>query len=382
MAQQITNNNSIPTETLNLKTNFVDSKSTNFDSIFNIANKYMDNKSALNSSTSFDSRLAVSNTTYNPIKESYTLKSSSEKNVSTKSDMNNVKTSTNNENAGNTVSTKNYADNSGLKNTHFSDKKTDTKTKISDNKTNQKTTDAKNSQTNENKVSENDTIKNNSNIGNIDNSKSQIKDKNSADDKTIREGISDLVSKYILLSNANDKASDDTSLNLNLEDFSKDDDVDIEMPNIDLKDMDLSKIDIKSEIVQSVLAAQPSTDVAVSQPVVNIDLGVDIDTDLLSVNVDKNVDISNVSTNILQNENSSKDLLSQQMLDELNVKISDVEDSSVNTSILKDNIIDSKELLIKDSLSQQDNISGTLETDNSKNIDNVSENTGIVYENI
>src|SRR5574344_965994 len=112
MAQQITNNNSIPTETLNLKTNFVDSKSTNFDSIFNIAHKYIDNISALNSSTSFDSRLAVSNTTYNPIKESYTVKSSSENNVSVKSDMNNVKTSTNNENTNNAVSTKNYADNS------------------------------------------------------------------------------------------------------------------------------------------------------------------------------------------------------------------------------------------------------------------------------
>ena len=310
MAQQVTNNSLILDSLATTQNSYVDSSVAKFDSVLDVANKTFSKQNDL--LNTINSNNTVSNT------------SSATVNV------------TDNTSANTSVSTTDNSNSTNMTSRVTSD--TDTKS------TSNNTSDTTNQVSNESKVADNA----DKNDTKADTENNQTDDTTDSAQEDVTVSVADIVSKYTYLDNMADNITDNTEIT---------DDTLADTTVSDIENETVNNIvDNVSENTPSIDTTQVTEDLtAIATPVVDTQVS-DIadtntvsldDTDTVTVKVADNL-LSNDDVSLTNEKNIGKDLISQKMVEDLNITIEDVSNSTQAEEVLDDStLMDSTEQAVK-----------------------------------
>lgn len=310
MAQQVTNNSLILDSLATTQNSYVDSSVAKFDSVLDVANKTFSKQNDL--LNTINSNNTVSNT------------SSATVNV------------TDNTSANTSVSTTDNSNSTNMTSRVTSD--TDTKS------TSNNTSDTTNQVSNESKVADNA----DKNDTKADTENNQTDDTTDSAQEDVTVSVADIVSKYTYLDNMADNITDNTEIT---------DDTLADTTVSDIENETVNNIvDNVSENTPSIDTTQVTEDLtAIATPVVDTQVS-DIadtntvsldDTDTVTVKVADNL-LSNDDVSLTNEKNIGKDLISQKMVEDLNITIEDVSNSTQTEEVSNDStLMDSTEQAVK-----------------------------------
>lgn len=310
MAQQVTNNSLILDSLTTAQTSYVDNSVTKFDNVLDVANKTFSKQNDL--LNTINSNNTVSNT------------SSATVNVS------------DNTSANTSVSTTDNSNSTNMASRVTSD--TDTKS------TSNNTSDTTNQVSNDSKVADNA----DKNDTKADTENNQTDDTTDSAQEDVTVSVADIVSKYTYLDNMVDNTTDNTEVT---------DDTLADTTVSDTENETVNNIvDNVSENTPSIDTAQVTEDlVVIATPVVDTQVA-DIadtntasfdDTDAVTVKVADNL-LSNDDVSLTNEKNIGKDLISQKMVEDLNITIEDVSNSTQTEEVSNDSaLMDSTEQAVK-----------------------------------
>lgn len=310
MAQQVTNNSLILDSLATTQNSYVDSSVAKFDSVLDVANKTFSKQNDL--LNTINSNNTVSNT------------SSATVNV------------TDNTSANTSVSTTDNSNSTNMTSRVTSD--TDTKS------TSNNTSDTTNQVSNESKVADNA----DKNDTKADTENNQTDDTTDSAQEDVTVSVADIVSKYTYLDNMADNITDNTEIT---------DDTLADTIVSDIENETVNNIvDNVSENTPSIDTTQVTEDLtAIATPVVDTQVS-DIadtntvsldDTDTVTVRVADNL-LSNDDVSLTNEKNIGKDLISQKMVEDLNITIEDVSSSTQTEEVSNDStLMDSTEQAVK-----------------------------------
>lgn len=294
MAQQVTNNSLILDSLATTQNSYVDSSVAKFDSVLDVANKtFTKQNDLLNDTTSNNTAANISTTT------TVVNNNSSSVDTSTKT---------------NVVDTKSTVVNTNTVSASSSNSTTSSQTQVSDS------------------------------VSETTNSADETEDTVSQD---IAVSVADVVSKYACL--------DDLTVNVDNNVEIVDEAVDTTVPEtVDVEDtlvVDEDSLEDVSDMVDTSKLAENLTDVTtpvVGNQVSNTNIDADVDnTDSVMVKVSDNL-LSKEDANLLNTEkNVGKDLISQKMVEDLNITIEDVSDSQTENVSEDSTLMDSTEQAVK-----------------------------------
>lgn len=309
MAQQVTNNSLILDSLATTQNSYVDSSVAKFDSVLDVANKTFSKQNDL--LNTINSNNTVSNT------------SSATVNV------------TDNTSANTSVSTTDNSNSTNMTSRVTSD--TDTKS------TSNNTSDTTNQVSNESKVADNA----DKNDTKADTENNQTDDTTDSAQEDVTVSVADIVSKYTYLDNMADNITDNTEIT---------DDTLADTTVSDIENETVNNIvDNVSENTPSIDTTQVTEDLtAIATPVVDTQVS-DIadtntvsldDTDTVTVKVADNL-LSNDDVSLTNEKNIGKDLISQKMVEDLNITIEDISDSQIENVSDDSTLMDSTEQAVK-----------------------------------
>ena len=294
MAQQVTNNSLILDSLATTQNSYVDSSVAKFDSVLDVANKtFTKQNDLLNDTTSNNTAANISTTT------TVVNNNSSSVDTSTKT---------------NVVDTKSTVVNTNTVSASSSNSTTSSQTQVSDS------------------------------VSETTNSADETEDTVSQD---IAVSVADVVSKYACL--------DDLTVNVDNNVEIVDEAVDTTVSEtVDVEDtlvVDEDSLEDVSDMVDTSKLAEDLTNVTTSvvgNQVSNTNIDADVDnTDSVMVKVSDNL-LSKEDANLLSTEkNVGKDLISQKMVEDLNITIEDVSDSQTENVSEDSTLMDSTEQAVK-----------------------------------
>lgn len=294
MAQQVTNNSLILDSLATTQNSYVDSSVAKFDSVLDVANKtFTKQNDLLNNTTSNNTVVDISTTT------TVVNNNSSSVDTSTKT---------------NVVDTKSTVVNTNTVSASSSNSTTSSQTQVSDS------------------------------VSETTNSADETEDTVSQD---IAVSVADVVSKYACL--------DDLTVNVDNNVEIVDEAVDATVSEtVDVEDtlvVDEDSLEDVSDMVDTSKLAEDLTNVTtpvVGNQVSNTNIDADVDnTDSVMVKVSDNL-LSKEDANLLNTEkNVGKDLISQKMVEDLNITIEDVSDSQTENVSEDSTLMDSTEQAVK-----------------------------------
>lgn len=294
MAQQVTNNSLILDSLATTQNSYVDSSVAKFDSVLDVANKtFTKQNDLLNNTTSNNTVVDISTTT------TVVNNNSSSVDTSTKT---------------NVVDTKSTVVNTNTVSASSSNSTTSSQTQVSDS------------------------------VSETTNSADETEDTVSQD---IAVSVADVVSKYACL--------DDLTVNVDNNVEIVDEAVDTTVSEtVDVEDtlvVDEDSLEDVSDMVDTSKLAEDLTNVTtpiVGNQVSNTNIDADVDnTDSVMVKVSDNL-LSKEDANLLNTEkNVGKDLISQKMVEDLNITIEDVSDSQTENVSEDSTLMDSTEQAVK-----------------------------------
>ena len=294
MAQQVTNNSLILDSLATTQNSYVDSSVAKFDSVLDVANKtFTKQNDLLNDTTSNNTAANISTTT------TVVNNNSSSVDTSTKT---------------NVVDTKSTVVNTNTVSASSSNSTTSSQTQVSDS------------------------------VSETTNSADETEDTVSQD---IAVSVADVVSKYACL--------DDLTVNVDNNVEIVDEAVDTTVSEtVDVEDtlvVDEDSLEDVSDMVDTSKLAEDLTNVTtpvVGNQVSNTNIDADVDnTDSVMVKVSDNL-LSKEDANLLNTEkNVGKDLISQKMVEDLNITIEDISDSQTENVSEDSTLMDSTEQAVK-----------------------------------
>lgn len=294
MAQQVTNNSLILDSLATTQNSYVDSSVAKFDSVLDVANKTFTKQNDLLNNTTSNNTVANISTTTTVVNNN-----SSSVDTSTKT---------------NVVDTKSTVVNTNSVSASSSNSTTSSQTQVSDS------------------------------VSETTNSADETEDTVSQD---IAVSVADVVSKYACL--------DDLTVNVDNNVEIVDEAVDTTVPEtVDVEDtlvVDEDSLEDVSDMVDTSKLAEDLTNVTtpvVGNQVSNTNIDADVDnTDSVMVKVSDNL-LSKEDANLLSTEkNVGKDLISQKMVEDLNITIEDVSDSQTENVSDDSTLMDSTEQAVK-----------------------------------
>ena len=294
MAQQVTNNSLILDSLATTQNSYVDSSVAKFDSVLDVANKTFTKQNDLLNNTTSNNTVANISTTTTVVNNN-----SSSVDTSTKT---------------NVVDTKSTVVNTNTVSASSSNSTTSSQTQVSDS------------------------------VSETTNSADETEDTVSQD---IAVSVADVVSKYACL--------DDLTVNVDNNVEIVDEAVDATVSEtVDVEDtlvVDEDSLEDVSDMVDTSKLAEDLTNVTtpvVGNQVSNTNIDADVDnTDSVMVKVSDNL-LSKEDANLLNTEkNVGKDLISQKMVEDLNITIEDVSDSQTENVSEDSTLMDSTEQAVK-----------------------------------
>ena len=294
MAQQVTNNSLILDSLATTQNSYVDSSVAKFDSVLDVANKTFTKQNDLLNDTTLNNTVANISTTTTVVNNN-----SSSVDTSTKT---------------NVVDTKSTVVNTNTVSASSSNSTTSSQTQVSDS------------------------------VSETTNSADETEDTVSQD---IAVSVADVVSKYACL--------DDLTVNVDNNVEIVDEAVDATVSEtVDVEDtlvVDEDSLEDVSDMVDTSKLAEDLTNVTtpiVGNQVSNTNIDADVDnTDSVMVKVSDNL-LSKEDANLLNTEkNVGKDLISQKMVEDLNITIEDVSDSQTENVSEDSTLMDSTEQAVK-----------------------------------
>ena len=294
MAQQVTNNSLILDSLATTQNSYVDSSVAKFDSVLDVANKTFTKQNDLLNNTTSNNTVANISTTTTVVNNN-----SSSVDTSTKT---------------NVVDTKSTVVNTNTVSASSSNSTTSSQTQVSDS------------------------------VSETTNSADETEDTVSQD---IAVSVADVVSKYACL--------DDLTVNVDNNVEIVDEAVDATVSEtVDVEDtlvVDEDSLEDVSDMVDTSKLAEDLTNVTtpvVGNQVSNTNIDADVDnTDSVMVKVSDNL-LSKEDANLLSTEkNVGKDLISQKMVEDLNITIEDVSDSQTENVSEDSTLMDSTEQAVK-----------------------------------
>lgn len=300
MAQQVTNNSLILDSLATTQNSYVDSSVAKFDSVLDVANKtFTKQNDLLNNTTSNNTVANISTTTTVVNNNSVVSGNSSSVDTSTKT---------------NVVDTKSTVVNTNTVSASSSNSTTSSQTQVSDS------------------------------VSETTNSVEETEDTVSQD---IAVSVADVVSKYACLDDLTVNVDDNVEIVDEAVDTIVSETVDVE----DTLVVDEDSLEEVSDMVDTSKLAENLTNVTTSvvgNQVSNTNIDADVDnTDSVMVKVSDNL-LSKEDANLLSTEkNVGKDLISQKMVEDLNITIEDVSDSQTENVSEDSTLMDSTEQAVK-----------------------------------
>ena len=294
MAQQVTNNSLILDSLATTQNSYVDSSVAKFDSVLDVANKTFTKQNDLLNDTTSNNTVANISTTTTVVNNN-----SSSVDTSTKT---------------NVVDTKSTVVNTNTVSASSSNSTTSSQTQVSDS------------------------------VSETTNSADETEDTVSQD---IAVSVADVVSKYACLDDLTVNVDDNVEIVDEAVDATVSETVDVE----DTLVVDEDSLEEVSDMVDTSKLAEDLTNVTtpvVGNQVSNTNIDADVDnTDSVMVKVSDNL-LSKEDANLLSTEkNVGKDLISQKMVEDLNITIEDVSDSQTENVSEDSTLMDSTEQAVK-----------------------------------